>query len=138
MRRYLSTLACSGLLSITALYGAPAFASSIPGSSPDIAATAGLQSAALLRNLGDPGGGDRDGGGGSHGMGSGGSHGMGGHGMNGHGMNGFHGDHRFAHGDRFRNNNGAPSLGLVSATLTTVPAILDIIRGISGVGRPVA
>jgi hypothetical protein len=39
-------------------------------------------------------------------MGGGGSHGMGGHGMNGHGMNGFHGDHRFAHGDRFRNNSG--------------------------------
>ena len=35
MRRYLSTLICSGLLSIGALYGAPAFGGSTPNSIPD-------------------------------------------------------------------------------------------------------
>ncbi|WP_181257446.1 hypothetical protein [Pseudaminobacter soli (ex Li et al. 2025)] len=41
MKRYLSTLACSGLLSIGALYGG-AFAASFPGSIPDVVPTANV------------------------------------------------------------------------------------------------
>ncbi|WP_378943353.1 hypothetical protein [Mesorhizobium sp. ANAO-SY3R2] len=113
MRRYLSVLACSGLLSIGALYGAPAFAGSIPRSISDIAPTigsawhgdlgGGLQ---LVRGGGGHGGGGM--GGGGHGGMGGGHHGGimfpsggGGQGMGGHG---FHGNH-FDHGSHFHNGH---------------------------------
>ncbi|WP_378948092.1 hypothetical protein [Mesorhizobium sp. ANAO-SY3R2] len=103
MRRYLSILACSGLLSLGALYGAPAFAGSIPRSISDIAPTVGSAW------NGDLGGGVQfvRGGGGSHGGGHGGM--GGGHGgmifpQRGGFHHGFHGQH-FDHGRHFHNDH---------------------------------
>lgn len=108
MRRYLATLACSGLLSIGALYGIPAFAGSIPGSTPDTAPTtdaaggafhplsaqASFEPAVLV---GTSSGSVTSGlqfvaiHGGGHGGGGGGWHGGGGFHGDFHGMEGFHG-----------------------------------------------
>jgi len=107
MKRYLTTLACSGLLSIGTLCGTAAFAASIPGSGPDTApAVVGEAIHPLLMNPSDNaasgmqlvrGGGGGGGGGGGIEHGGGGFHGDGGfHGMNGpRGMGGFHDGHHF-------------------------------------------
>ncbi|MEP9375039.1 hypothetical protein [Mesorhizobium sp. KR1-2] len=105
MKRYLSTLACSGLLSIGALYGAPAFAESIPSSIPEIAPTVNaadqgsLQPAVLIHRQSDPSPVDsgslqfvRGGGG------FGGGHGGGGFGGFHGGFGGFHGGFGGFHG----------------------------------------
>ncbi|WP_378950695.1 hypothetical protein [Mesorhizobium sp. ANAO-SY3R2] len=126
MRRYLSVLACSGLLSLGVLYGAPAIAGSIPGPISDIAPTVGiawhgdLGGGVQLVRGGMGGGGHGGMGGGGHGglmfPRMGGFHGMGGHGFHGmggfhngfHGMGGFHSGfhgHRFDHFHHFHNNN---------------------------------